>query len=103
MYGLCFFRNFAISNIMFVKVNRVVHSCLLRMVMATVMLLLWAGGVCSQNIGTTAESDATAEIAGKGDSVYVAPDSSNFVKASILILEPMNKVYSVFGHSAFRM
>lgn len=103
MYGLCFFRNFAISNIMFVKVNRIVRSGLLRMVMATVMLLLWAGDVCAQNIGTTAESDATAEIADKGDSVYVAPDSSNFVKASILILEPMNKVYSVFGHSAFRM
>ncbi|MBR1401370.1 MAG: DUF4105 domain-containing protein [Prevotella sp.] len=39
----------------------------------------------------------------RNDSVTVAADSSNFVTASILILEPMNKVYSVFGHSAFRM
>lgn len=37
------------------------------------------------------------------DSVIVAPDSSNFVTASVLIISPTNEVYSVFGHAAFRM
>lgn len=37
------------------------------------------------------------------DSIVVAPDSSNFVTASLLIISPTNEVYSVFGHTAFRM
>jgi hypothetical protein len=37
------------------------------------------------------------------DSVKVLPDSSNFVTASLLIISPTNEVYSVFGHTAFRM
>lgn len=39
----------------------------------------------------------------RNDSVVVAPDSSNFVTASILTISPTNEVYSVFGHTAFRM
>ncbi len=37
------------------------------------------------------------------DSIVVAPDSSNFVTASLLIISPTNEVYSVFGHTAIRM
>ena len=37
------------------------------------------------------------------DSIVVAPDSSNFVTASLVIISPTNEVYSVFGHTAFRM
>lgn len=37
------------------------------------------------------------------DSIVVAPDSSNFVTASVLIISPTNAVYSVSGHSALRM
>lgn len=37
------------------------------------------------------------------DSVVVAPDSSNFVTASVLIISPTHAVYSVFGHTAIRM
>ena len=37
------------------------------------------------------------------DSIVVAPDSSNFVTASVLIISPTNAVYSVFGHTAIRM
>ena len=37
------------------------------------------------------------------DSIVVAPDSSNFVTASLLIISPTSEVYSVFGHTAFRM
>ncbi|MBR1462551.1 MAG: DUF4105 domain-containing protein [Prevotella sp.] len=39
----------------------------------------------------------------RNDSVTVAADSSNFVTASILILEPTNAIVSVFGHVAVRM
>lgn len=39
----------------------------------------------------------------RNDSVVVAPDSSNFVTASILTISPTNEVYSVFGHTAIRM
>ena len=37
------------------------------------------------------------------DSITVAPDSSNFVTASLLIISPTSEIYSVFGHTAFRM
>lgn len=39
----------------------------------------------------------------RNDSVVVAPDSSNFVTASLVIISPTNEVYSVFGHTAIRM
>lgn len=39
----------------------------------------------------------------RNDSVVVAPDSSNFVTASILTISPTNEIYSVFGHTAIRM
>jgi hypothetical protein len=39
----------------------------------------------------------------RNDSVVVAPDSSNFVTASILISEPLHALYSVFGHATLRM
>ena len=42
-------------------------------------------------------------FAQRNDSVVVAPDSSNFVTASILTISPTNEVYSVFGHTAIRM
>ncbi|MBR4238538.1 MAG: DUF4105 domain-containing protein [Prevotella sp.] len=37
------------------------------------------------------------------DSIVVAPDSSNFVTASLLISEPLHALYSVFGHATLRM
>ena len=37
------------------------------------------------------------------DSITVAPDSSNFVTASLLISEPLHALYSVFGHATLRM
>ena len=37
------------------------------------------------------------------DSIVVAPDSSNFITASLLIISPTNEVYSVFGHTAIHM
>lgn len=37
------------------------------------------------------------------DSIVVAPDSSNFVTASLLIAEPLHALYSVFGHATLRM
>ena len=46
---------------------------------------------------------AVKGFAQRNDSVVVAPDSSNFVTASILTISPTNEVYSVFGHTAIRM
>ena len=46
---------------------------------------------------------AVKSFAQRNDSVVVAPDSSNFVTASILTISPTNEVYSVFGHTAIRM
>ncbi|MBR5657656.1 MAG: DUF4105 domain-containing protein [Prevotella sp.] len=37
------------------------------------------------------------------DSIVVAPDSSNFVTASLLVAEPLHALYSVFGHATLRM
>lgn len=37
------------------------------------------------------------------DSIVVAPDSSNFVTASLLIISPTDDVYSSLGHCAVRM
>lgn len=42
-------------------------------------------------------------FAQRNDSVVVAPDSSNFVTASLLIATPTNNAYSIFGHVALRM
>ena len=39
----------------------------------------------------------------RNDSVVVAPDSSNFVTASLVIISPTNDVYSSLGHCAIRM
>jgi hypothetical protein len=41
--------------------------------------------------------------ADRGKSSVVSSDSSNFVKASMLVISPGNAIYSVFGHSAIRM
>ena len=46
---------------------------------------------------------AVKGFAQRNDSVVVAPDSSNFVTASILISEPLHALYSVFGHATLRM
>lgn len=37
------------------------------------------------------------------DSIVVAPDSSNFVTASLLVATPTNTIYSVFGHATLRL
>ena len=37
------------------------------------------------------------------DTFRLAPDSSNFVKASLMIAEPLTAIYSVFGHATLRM
>ena len=37
------------------------------------------------------------------DSIVVAPDSSNFVTASLLVAEPVGASFSVFGHVSIRM
>ena len=37
------------------------------------------------------------------DSIVVAPDSSNFVTASLLVAEPIGVSFSVFGHVSLRM
>ena len=37
------------------------------------------------------------------DSITVAPDSSNFVTASLLVAEPIGVSFSVFGHVSLRM
>ena len=37
------------------------------------------------------------------DSIVVAPDSSNFVTASLIIISPTDDVYSSLGHCAIRM
>jgi hypothetical protein len=39
----------------------------------------------------------------KVKSTVVTSDSSNFVKASILVISPDKAIYSIFGHSAIRM
>lgn len=45
-----------------------------------------------------------ASVTKARDADYVLlPDSSNFVKASLLVASPTNVIYSVFGHCAFRM
>ena len=37
------------------------------------------------------------------DTFQLAPDSSNFVKTSLMIAEPLTAIYSVFGHATLRM
>ena len=44
-----------------------------------------------------------ATTAAPADTFRLAPDSSNFVKASLMIAEPLTAVYSVFGHATLRM
>ena len=56
--------------------------------------LLLPPGPVSRIHATTAEP---------ADTFRLAPDSSNFVKASLMIAEPLTAIYSVFGHATLRM
>lgn len=56
------------------------------------------GFVFLLSILTTCEMRAQSN-----DSIVVAPDSSNFVTASLLIAEPVGASSSVFGHVSLRM
>lgn len=48
-------------------------------------------------------ASAAAQAPEPADTFRLAPDSSNFLKASIMIAEPLVAVYSVFGHATLRM
>lgn len=58
-----------------------------RLLAVVAMLSTWVNGVHST----------------PNDSIKVLPDSSNFVTASLLTMSPTERIYSTFGHVAFRM
>ena len=56
------------------------------------------------NIGEIVAKETPGMIQDTDTSGYVlAEDSSNYIKACILIISSTNEIHSVFGHVAFRM
>ncbi len=83
----CFFRTFAAQNLINMRMEKRKGKCG-KSLWCLILVLL----------GIAVKGNAQ-----RNDSVVVAPDSSNFVTASILTISPTNEVYSVFGHTAIRM
>ena len=73
----------------------IIRRKLLLMLLA-VTATITARGQCADTISPAAPSE-------KADTLAVLPDSSNFVTASLLIISSTTDIYSVFGHTAFRM
>lgn len=87
MVNSCFFRTFAAQNLISMRMEKRKGKSG-KSLWCLILVLL----------GIAVKGNAQ-----RNDSVVVAPDSSNFVTASILTISPINDVYSVFGHTAIRM
>ena len=87
MVNSCFFRTFAAQNLISMRMEKRKRKSG-KSLWCLILVLL----------GIAVKGNAQ-----RNDSVVVAPDSSNFVTASILISEPLHALYSVFGHATLRM